>query len=66
MCLIPTKAVVLLTGGSAAGVYLDSCEAYSVKFDDWKPIPAMNHGRHQHASCYIDGHAYVFCGYSRT
>ena len=26
----------------------------------------MNHGRHQHASCFLNNQAFVFCGYSRS
>ena len=66
LCALNDRSQILLTGGSAEGDYLTSCELYSAKTDRWKPAPVMNHGRHQHASCFLNGRAYVFCGYSRS
>ena len=56
----------MVTGGSYEGLALKSCEWYLVKSNRWKPAVEMNHGRLNHASCYLSRTVYVFCGQSRT
>jgi len=55
---------VAVSGGiiDSKSQYLFSSSRYSIEANTWEELPNMNVHREGHASCFVAGGLYVFCG----